>query len=83
MQLNLIFNSDPDRYTGANADNVKIAYAASFLSGSAKEWFQPQVNETTVAITLPTWASFVAALKAAFHDPDAYQTTYTKLSSLK
>ena len=37
MQLNLIFNSDPDRYTGANADNAKTAYAASFLAGSAKE----------------------------------------------
>ena len=83
MQLNLIFNSDPDRYTGANADNAKIAYAASYLSGSAKEWFQPHVNETTGAITLPTWASFVAALKAAFDDPDAYQTAYTKISSLK
>ena len=37
MQLNLIFNSDPDRYTGTNADNAKIAYAASFITGSAKE----------------------------------------------
>ena len=83
IQLNLIFNSDPDRYTGANADNAKIAYAASFLAGSAKEWFQPHVNETTGAITLPTWASFVAALKAAFDDPDAYQTAYTKIISLK
>lgn len=37
MLLNLIFNSDPDRYTGPNADNAKIAYAASFLSRSAKK----------------------------------------------
>ena len=83
MQLNLIFNSDPDRYTGANADNAKIPYAASYLSASAKEWFQPHVNKSTGAITLPTWARFVAALKAAFDDPDAYQTAYTKISSLK
>ena len=83
MQLNLIFNSDPDRYTEANADNAKIAYAASYLSGSAKEWFQLHVNQTTGTITLPTWASFVAALKAAFDDSDAYQTAYTKISSLK
>ena len=83
MQLNLIFNSDPDRYTGTNAGNAKIAYAASYLSGSAKAWFQPHVNEITGAITLPTWASFVAALKAAFDDPDAYRTAYTKISSLK
>ena len=64
MQLNLISNSDPDRYTEANADNAQIAYAASYLSGSAREWFQPYVNETTGAITLPTCVSFVAALNA-------------------
>ena len=83
MQLNLIFNSDPARYTGTNADNAKIAYAASFLSGSAKEWFQPHVNETTGVISFPTWTDFVAALRAAFEDPDAYQTAYNKISTLK
>ena len=70
MQLNLIFNSDPDGYTGNNADNAKIAYAASLLAGSAKEWFQPHVNETTGAISFPTWNEFVAALRATFDDPD-------------
>ena len=83
MQLNLIFNSDPDRYTGTNADNAKIAYAASFLAGSAKEWFQPHVNETTGAISFPTWTEFVAALRAAFDDLDAYQTADTKISTLR
>ena len=83
MQLNLIFNANPDRYTGANADNAKIAYAASFLAGSAKEWFRPHVNETTGAIFFPTWTEFVASLRAAFDDPDAYQTAYTKISTLR
>ena len=80
MQLNLMFNSDPDRYTGVNADNAKIAYAASFLSDPAKEWFQPHVDETTGTIAFPTWTEFVAALRAAFEDPDAYQTAYNKIS---
>ena len=83
MQLNLIFNSYPDRYTGTNADNAKIAYAASFLAGSAKEWFQPDVNETTGAISYPTWTEFVSASRAAFDDPDSYQTEYTKISTLR
>ena len=83
MQLNLMFNSDPDRYTGNNADNAKMAYATSFLSGSGTEWFQPHVNETTGAIAFPSWTEFVAALRAAFEDPDAYQTAYNKISSLK
>ena len=83
MQLNLMFNSDPARYTGTNADNAKIAYAASYLSGSAKEWFQPHINETTGAISFPTWTEFVAALRAAFEYPDAYQIAYNKISTLK
>ena len=83
MKLNLMFNSDSARYTGTNADNAKIAYVASYLSGSAKEWFQPQVNETTGAISFPTWTEFVPALRAAFEDPDAYQTAYNKISTLK
>ena len=83
MQLNLMCNSDPVRYIGTNVDYPKIAYAASYLSGSAKEWFQPHVNETTGAISFPTWTEFVAALRAACKDPDAYQTAYNKISTLK
>ena len=41
MQLNLTFLTDPRRYT---TDQAKIAYAASYLSGSAEEWFKPHVN---------------------------------------
>ena len=78
-----MINLDPDRYTGTNADNAKIHYAASYLWGSAKEWFQPHVNETTRAISVPTCTEFVAALCAAFEDPDAYQTAYNKISTLK
>ena len=83
MQLNLMFNFDLGRYTGTNADNAKIAYAASYLSGSAKEWFQPHVYDTTLAISFPTWAKFVAALRIAFEDPDTYQTAYNNISTLK
>ena len=83
MQLNLIFNSDPDRYTGTNAEQNKIAYAASYLAGSAKEWFQPHMNEATGAISFVIWTSFVPALKAAFDDPDALQTAERKIRALK
>ena len=83
LELNLIFNSDPARYTGTNADNSKIAYAASYISRSAKQWFQSHVNETTEAISFPTWTEFVAALRAAYEDPDTYQTAYNKISTLK
>ena len=80
MQLSLIFGSDPTRY---NTDLAKIAYAASFLSGSAKEWFRPQVHLRTGVIAYQTWEAFTNALAAAFDDPDAYQTAERKLKALK
>ena len=79
-QLTLIFKSDPDQFQD---HETKIAYAASYLVGSAKEWFQPHINETTGDIAFPTWAAFTAALKAAFDDPDAYQTAQRKIEALK
>ena len=81
MQLTLIFQTDQERYS---TDAAKIAFAASYLDGSAKEWFKPHVdlvNGTTP--TFPTWASFTQALKAAFDDPDAYQTAEQKIHKLR
>ena len=81
MQLTLIFQTDPDRYS---TDAAKIAFAASYLDGSAKEWFQPHVVLVTgTTPTFPTWASFTQALKAAFDDPDAYQTAEQKIHKLR
>ena len=79
LQLNLIFNSDPYRYQG---DATKISYAASFLSGSALEWFKPHVSDEGI-IDFDTWGAFVNSLKAAFDDPDARATAEQKLRTLK
>lgn len=83
MQLNLTFNPLPAGYTGTNADNAKITYVASYLFGSAKDWFQPHVNETTIPISFPTWTEFIAALGATFKDLDAYQIAFNSISTLK
>ena len=81
IQLSLIFRIDPTRY---HNDTAKIAYAPSYLDGSAKEWFRPHVNLTTGDTpAFPTWASFIQALKAAFDDPDAYQTAERKIHNLR
>ena len=80
MQLNLIFSSDPDHYL--NQDRNKIAYTASYLSGSAKAWFQPRVDDNG-EIGFTPWREFVVALKAAFDDPDAYQTAERQILALK
>src|ERR1700753_63395 len=80
MQLHLVFNSDPSRYS---TDAQKISYAASYLDGTAKDWFRPNVNANTGAISFPTWTAFVDALKAAFDDPDAMATAEYKLMASK
>ena len=81
MQLILIFKMDEARYSTHEA---KITYAASYLDGSAKEWFHPYVDLLTGNTpTFATWESFVENLKAAFDDPDAYQTAERKIHALK
>ena len=79
-QLHLVFRSDPTRYEDTQA---KLAYAASHLSGAAKKWFTPRVNESTGAISFAHFEAFIAALKAAFDDPDAPATAERKLRSLR
>lgn len=79
-QLHLVFNSDPARY---GTESSRISYAASYLAGTARDWFQPHVNQTTGAVDFPTFALFVQALKAAFDDPDARATAERKLLTLR
>ena len=81
IQFTLIYETDPDRYS---TDAAKIAFAASYLDGSAEEWVKLHVDLVTgTTPTFPTWASFTQALKAAFDDPDAYQTAEEKIHKLK
>ena len=79
--MTLIFKTDQARYWTHEA---KIAYAASYLDGSAKEWFHPHVDLLTGNTpAFATWESFVENLKAVFNDPDAYQTAERKIHAQK
>ena len=73
-------NSDPTRYQN---NSSKVAYAASYLFGSAKDWFQLHINEHTGTIDFNTCADFVSNLQAAFVDPDVRATAKRKLKALK
>src|SRR5258705_7252985 len=79
-QLHLVFNSDPTRYS---TEPSKVAYAASYLAGSAKDWFQPHINSETGVINFPSFTNFVQSIQAAFDDPDARATAERKLKALK
>jgi len=79
-KLALVFSSDPTRYT---TDAAKISYAASYLSGSAADWFEPHLNKATGAIHFTTYEAFVQALKNTYDDPNARATAERKLHNLK
>jgi len=79
-KLALVFSSDTTR---SATETAKISYVASYLSGSAADWFEPHLNKATGAIHFTTYEAFVRALKNAYDDPDAQATTERKLHNLK
>jgi len=79
-KLALVFSSDPTRYA---TDTVTISYAASYLSGSAADWFEAHLNKATGAIRFMIYMAFVRDLKNAYDNPDAQATAECKLHNLK
>ena len=79
-RLALVFASDPTRY---NNDAAKIAYAASYLTGSASDWFESHLDKTTGAVDFENYAAFATALQNADDDPNARATAERKLRALK
>jgi len=67
-RLALVFSSDSTRYA---TDAAKIAYAASFLTGSAADWFEPYLNKTSSVMDFGSYGEFAIALKNAYDDQDA------------
>ena len=76
----MVFNSDLTRYS---TELSKVAYAASYLAGSAKGWFQPHIDSEMAVIDFPSFANFVQSIQVAFDNPDARATAERKLKALK
>jgi len=79
-RLVLVFFSDWTRYT-SNA--AKIAYTASFLTGSAADWFEPHLNKNSSTTNFSSYGEFTVTLKNAYDDPDARAIAQRKLRNLK
>ena len=79
-RLALVFALDPDRYSH---DAAKIAYAASYLTGFATDWFEPHLDKTTGTVDFADYATFSTLLKNAYDDPDARAIAERKLRALK
>lgn len=79
-QLQLKFRSDPTVFAN---DAAKIAYAASYLKGTAYQWFASHIDEETGEIDVTEFSEFVKILRAAWADPDAVATAERKVRDLK
>src|SRR5258707_7974042 len=80
LQLSLLFQNDPTRYS---SPGIQIRTAASYLTGGALGWFKAYHDEITQEIKFKTYAEFIGALKAAYDDPDKRATAERKLLALR
>ncbi|KAI0991869.1 hypothetical protein K3495_g16318, partial [Podosphaera aphanis] len=78
-QMQLQFRSDPAAFP---SEESKIIYAGSFLTENAYTWFYPYIDKYTGKVDFPSYSAFIAALGAAFDDPDSYATATRQLDSL-
>jgi len=79
-RLALVFCLDLTRYATHTA---KIAYAASFLTGSAANWFEPHFTKTSCVTDFGSYREFAIILKNIYNKPDAWATAQRKLMNLK
>ncbi|GAW08872.1 hypothetical protein LENED_010979 [Lentinula edodes] len=63
VNLALVFNDRPKYFT----DQRKVNYTLSYLSGSAKEWFVPDILDPDLD-SLPAWTSSFKALVKELQD---------------
>ncbi|KAJ3924502.1 MAG: hypothetical protein NXY57DRAFT_1033966, partial [Lentinula lateritia] len=63
VNLALVFNDCPKNFT----DQRKVNYTLSYLSGSAKEWFVPDILDPDLDL-LPAWTSSFKALVKELQD---------------
>ena len=81
MSCELVFLSQPRTY---GEDTRKVAYALSYLSGTAQEWFQPYilVPEDPPALWTYDWPTFKEYLEQIFGEPDAEGRAEIDLNNL-
>lgn len=80
-QLELVFLINPSRYPN---DSVKVATAATLLTGMAAAWFNPIVeNQNENIKILRNWATFKTLLKNTFSAVDPSVKAGNEIGSLK
>jgi hypothetical protein len=84
FQCNLYFISNPQTFEGA--DNAKISFAISYLSGSALRLFQTMIGEEDLSYTdnplANSWDTFVWELTNRFSSADPKGEAHDELENL-
>ena len=80
-QLNIVFLNHPKRFS---TDRSKVLFAGSFLTGTAADWFEPIIDESSrESLMLDDWILFKDRLTKIFGDPNAVATAEYNLHSLE
>ena len=80
LQLTLLFSNNSRRYPNIIS---KILAAGSYLLGNALNWFDPNCNKSTGAVSWESYDDFWEAFKAAYDNPDKKATAEYKLLHLR
>ena len=80
LQLTLLFSNNSRRYPNIIS---KILAAGSYLLGNALNWFDPNCNKSTGAVSWKSYNNFLEAFKAAYNDSDKKATAKYKLLHLR
>src|ERR1700676_1875527 len=72
--------SQPSRFT---LESARIIWAGSYLTDTARQWFQRLIMESEESPVLSNWSLFEEELHTYFGDPDEVATQERKLHMLK
>jgi Retrotransposon gag protein len=76
----MAFRSQPSRFT---LESARIIWAGSYLTDTARQWFQCLIMESEESPTLSSWVLFEEELHTYFRDPNEVTTQERKLRMLK
>lgn len=77
VQIQLNLHASPLSF---GADEQKVAYVASFLTGQALQWFTPLISRNDDL--LRNYQDFIATLRRRFGDPDEVRKAERKLERM-
>ena len=79
-QCIMAFDNKPRKFS---TDRQRVAYAASYLSGIALDWWLPHLTAVLEPTIRTNWDEFILALNQSFGQPDLAQSAQRSIRQLK